>query len=119
MILGVGTDIIEIDRIKKACENENFLLRIFTDEERNQAAGNIRILAGDFAVKESVAKVFGTGFQGFLPKDIEVLRNELGKPYVVLYNGALELYHNMKMINLHVTISNSKKYASAFAAGEG
>jgi len=119
MILGVGTDLIEIERIRKACENERFFLKIFTEKERKQAAGNIKILAGNFAVKESVAKVFGIGFRGFMPANIEVLRDGLGKPYVILSGGALKRYDSMKMTDIHVTITNSKEYVSAFAVGEG
>ena len=54
MIVGIGTDLIEIERIKKACEKEAFLVRVYTEEERRQAGGNASRLAGDFAVKEAV-----------------------------------------------------------------
>lgn len=47
--------------------------------------GKVSRLAGDFAVKEAVSKVFGTGFRGFGLLDIEVLRDELGKPWVRLH----------------------------------
>ena len=60
MIVGIGTDLIEIERIKKACEKEAFLVRVYTEEERRQAGGKVSRLAGDFAVKEAVSKVFGT-----------------------------------------------------------
>lgn len=51
MIVGIGTDLIEIERIKKACEKEAFLVRVYTEEERRQAGGKVSRLAGDFAVK--------------------------------------------------------------------
>ena len=51
MIVGIGTDLIEIERIKKACEKEAFLVRVYTEEDRRQAGGNASRLAGDFAVK--------------------------------------------------------------------
>lgn len=72
-----------------------------------------------FAVKEAVAKVFGTGFRTFMPGDIEVLRDELGKPYVRLYGGALEQFEKMGMEQIHVSISNTNGLAMAFAVGEG
>ena len=90
MILGVGTDLVEIDRMRKACEKEYFVSRTFTEAESRQAGGSASKLAGSFAVKEAVAKVFGTGFRTFMPGDIEVLRDELGKPYVMLYGKAEE-----------------------------
>ena len=72
MLTGVGCDLIEIERVKKACEKEAFLLRVYTEEECRQADGRISVLAGTFAVKEAVAKVLGTGFRTFMPKDVEV-----------------------------------------------
>lgn len=119
MILGVGTDMIEIERVKKACEKDAFLKRIYTCEECRQAKGNASTLAGNFAVKESVAKALGTGFSTFMPRDIEVLRDERGKPYVCLYGGAKRRFEEMGMKRVEVSISNTKEYALGFAVGEG
>ena len=95
MILGVGTDLVEIDRVRKACERDSFVGRTFTELERRQAGGKISRFAGSFAVKEAVAKALGTGFRAFMPIDIEVARDELGKPYVNLYRGAKALAHEL------------------------
>lgn len=119
MILGVGTDMVEIGRMEKACRKDAFLKRTFTPEECRQAEGKPSKLAGNFAVKEAVAKVFGTGFRTFMPGDIEVLRDELGKPYVVLYRGAKLLAEQMGIGRIWVSITNTKEYAVAFAVGEG
>lgn len=106
MILGVGTDLVEIDRMKKACEKEHFVSRTFTEAESRQAGG-------------SASKLAGSGFRTFMPGDIEVLRDELGKPYVRLYGGALEQFEKMGMEQIHVSISNTNGLAMAFAVGEG
>ena len=53
MILGVGTDLVEIDRMRKACEKEHFVSRTFTEAESRQAGGSASKLAGSFAVKEA------------------------------------------------------------------
>lgn len=119
MLAGVGCDFIEIKRIEKACEKEAFLSRVYTKEERRQAEGRIPMLAGSFAVKEAVAKVLGTGFRTFGPSDIEVLRDELGKPYVKLYGRARELADERRIIRIEVSISDTKDHAMAFAVGEG
>ena len=119
MVLGTGTDLIEIERIRKACEKDSFVVRTFTERESRQAKGSASKLAGSFAVKEAVAKVLGTGFRTFMPIDIEVLRDELGKPYVRLYGGALEQFEKMGMEQIHVSISNTNGLAMAFAVGEG
>ena len=105
MIVGIGTDLVEIERIKKACEKEAFLVRVYTEEERRQAGGNASRLAGDFAVKEAVSKVFGTGFRGFGLLDIEVLRDEFAD--------------SLKITRIHVSITNTGSLASAYAVGEG
>lgn len=117
MVKGIGTDIIEIDRIRSA--SESFFKRMFTDNEMLLFHGNnYETLAGCFAVKEAVAKAFGTGFRGFTPKEIEVLRNELGKPYVVLYGNALERLKSLNAVAIFVSISHSKSNAIGFAVIE-
>ena len=52
MIIGVGTDLIEIERVGKACEKQAFLSRVYTEEECRKFGGNAAKLAGNFAVKE-------------------------------------------------------------------
>ena len=119
MLTGVGCDLIEIERVEKACEKEAFLLRVYTENERRQADGRASVLAGTFAVKEAVAKVLGTGFRSFMPKDVEVLRDELGKPYVVLHGNAKRTALEKNIKRIEVSISNTKEHVMAFAVGEG
>lgn len=119
MVIGVGTDLIEIERIKKACRKKAFLSYIYTAEECRQAKESYSRLAGNFAVKEAVAKVFGTGFYCFKPIDVEVLRDQRGKPYVQLYGGARVLQEELGIVRFHVSISNTADYAVAFVVGEG
>ena len=119
MIIGIGTDIIEIERIKKACAREAFLLRSFTMPEREFIAGRAEKAAGNFAVKEAVSKVMGTGFRGISLNEIEVLRDSLGKPYIRLYGRAGERALNMGIEKWHVSISNTKTLAIAYVIGEG
>ena len=111
MIVGIGTDLVEIARVEKACEKQAFLSRIYTQEERRQAGERALKLSGDFAVKEAVAKALGTGFRKFMPVDIEVLRDELGKPYVILHGEARRLSKELGVTQIHVSISNEKEYA--------
>ncbi|GMQ56861.1 holo-ACP synthase [Vallitalea sediminicola] len=121
MIKGIGNDIVEVDRIEKAIHNKRFLEKFFTsDENKLFAAKNYRgeTIAGNFAVKESVSKVLGTGFVHFAPIDIEVLRDDKGKPYVILYNGAKDLARQLDISMIHVSISHSKDNVIAIAIGE-
>lgn len=119
MIVGIGTDLVEMERMERACRREAFLSRVYTEEERRQAGKGVSRLAGDFAVKEAVAKALGTGFRRFEPADVEVLRDELGKPYVRLHGGAKQLAGELGIRRIHVSITNTKQYAAAFAVGEG
>lgn len=121
MIKGIGNDIIEINRIEEAIKNKKFLEKFFTQKEnilfesRNYQPQTI---AGNFAVKEAVAKVLGTGFVGFSPIDIEVLRDEKGKPYVTLYNKAKEIASDINITDIYVSISHSKSNVVAVAVSQ-
>jgi len=104
MITGVGIDIIEIERIEKILnEKSNFLERNFTKNEL-KLNKKTETVAGNFAAKEAFAKALGTGFRGFGLVDVEVLRDELGKPYIV-FQG--------EQINANVSISHNRSTAVA------
>lgn len=121
MILGIGTDIIEIDRIDKAINNTPmFLEKVFTKEEIQQLNSNknrVESISGNFAVKEAVSKALGTGIRGFSLKDIEVFRDNLGKPIVEVSEKIKELIKEKKF-TFHVSISHNKTTAIAFVVLE-
>lgn len=108
---------VEIHRIA-GIKRTYVLDRMFTEEERRQAGDKVSMLAGDFAVKEAVAKALGTGFRGFGPEAIEVRRDALGKPYVCLFGGAKRQFECLGGTGVHVSISDTKEMACAFAVIE-
>ena len=120
MIIGIGTDIIEIDRIKKAIENnKNFLKKVFTIKEIEMfEKRNMRfeVIAGNFAAKEAISKAIGTGIRGFSLLDIQILRDELGKPIAYLSNNIDKVIKKNYTIN--ISISHNKTSAIAFAVLE-
>ncbi len=118
MITGIGVDLIEVKRVRKACEKEGFLKRCFTEHELKLIKADGNKAADNFAVKEAVAKMLGTGFRKFGLLDIEVLRNPAGKPYVILHQGAKELAKEQGITAIHVSITNTREYANAFVIGE-
>lgn len=118
MIFSVGTDIIEIERVERACQKLNFTKTVYTDEEIRLFSDKSRSMAGNFAAKEAVAKAFGTGFGRIQPKDIEILRDDKGKPYVVLYNEAKTFAQGNNITAVKVSISHNKRDAVAFALTE-
>lgn len=119
MIKGIGIDMVLISRMEKNASKEHFLHRIFTETELVECKGFPARLAGNFAIKEAVAKMFGTGFRSFMPIDIEVRRDELGCPYVTLYGKALELQKNRGIVSIYVSLTNEGEYVCGVAVGEG
>ena len=123
MIIGLGTDIVEIDRVRSMIERhgENFLRRCFTPDEiayadRHRDAA-VRF-AGRWAAKEAVVKVLGTGFvKGITFYDIEVLPLDSGQPRIELSGGAQNMASGMGISSVLITISHAKLYATATAVG--
>jgi holo-[acyl-carrier protein] synthase len=117
-IKGLGSDIIEIDRIRKSYEHHGarFLSRLFSPDEQNyclQFKDPAPRLAARFSAKESVAKAIGTGFRGKLSwLDIEIRNDPLGKPYVLLSDA---LKKELEDPIILITISHCKLYASTTA----
>ena len=121
MIIGIGTDIIEIDRIKVAIERTpSFLSKAFTEKEIELfKAKEMRVetIAGNFAAKEALSKALGTGFRGYSLQDFEILRDQLGKPIVNISKKAREEIGG-RVLNINVSISHNKSNAIAFAIVE-
>lgn len=117
MVKGVGTDIVEIERIKNA--RKSFFKSVYTDREMSKLHGNrYNSLAGMFAAKEAVAKALGTGFMGFVPRDIEIVQDEMGKPFCFLNNGAQKRLDEIGATKVFISISHSKENAVALAVIE-
>lgn len=119
MIKGIGIDIIEIDRIRQALvKNNGFIDRIFTPNEKKifvERNYPPHTIAGFFAAKEAVSKALGTGIRNMQWKDIEILKDPLGKPYVKLHNNAKDLAYSMNIDKVLISISHSKDNAIAQA----
>lgn len=117
MIVGIGVDSIAISRVQKAMERKHFVEKIFTDEELAQMDPKRRRAASDFAGKEAVVKVFGTGFDGVEAGEISILRNEKGAPFIKLYGNAKKKAEEMKINKWHISITNTENIATAFVIG--
>lgn len=122
MILGIGTDIVKVERIKDIMDRTpKFLNRICDNNEVEYLQGrNLRaeFVAGRFAAKEAVAKALGTGFREFSFKDIVVEYTTLGKPIVVLKGKAKLLAKKNGNYKVHLSISHEKDIAIAYAVIE-
>lgn len=114
----VGIDIIEIKRIEKLfSSHEDFLRRIYTQKEVEYCTPKkykYQHFAARFATKEAVFKALGTGWAGNMKwTDIELLNDELGKPYLNLYGGVKELADKKNIHNIAVSVSHCHEYAIA------
>lgn len=119
MVLGIGTDIIEIARVKKALENKAFIERVFSKTEQDyceargaQAAASY---AARFAGKEAVMKALGTGLAGGRLLEIEIMPDEKGKPQVFLSGSFALLAAENKVEQVMISLSHCRDYATAQA----
>ena len=119
MIVGIGNDIIEIERIEKAISKEGFKNKIYTQRELEniKKRGNrAETYAGVFSAKEAISKAIGTGFREFSLTNLEILNDDLGKPYVVVSEKLDKIIKSKKEdYQIEISISHSKKYAIAMA----
>lgn len=120
-VLGLGVDIVEIDRMKLALERTPRLKeRVFSADERwyceHKAKPWIHY-AMRFAAKEAVLKALGTGFSGMRFCDVEVLREEKGRPVPRLSGRAAERAEELGIVEMHLSLSftHSTAVASAVA----
>lgn len=119
MIYGIGTDIIEIERIHEALNrNLKLLDKLFSDEELimlKEKKFKPESVAGNFCAKEAIVKSVGTGLRGFSLKDIQILRDDFNRP-IVKTKGKFKIFCEENDIsNIMVSISHSKNYATATA----
>lgn len=121
MIFGVGTDLVEIARIKRTYERygQHFVDRLLTDREKTLFARThrkVRFLAMHFAAKEAIVKAMGTGFSnGVWIRDIGTYPDALGKPCVEMSPRALEVCRQRGAGEGFVSLSDEKGLAQAFA----
>ena len=125
MILGIGSDLCNIDRIQKSLDRfgDRFINRVFTDTERGKAEGRPFTRAGTyakrFAAKEAFSKAVGTGFKrGVFMRDIGVVNQRSGQPTLQLTGGAKERLDAMipqgHAAEIHLTMTDDYPFALAF-----
>ncbi|WP_429911146.1 holo-ACP synthase [Glycocaulis sp.] len=125
MIIGIGTDIIDIRRIERSIERfgDRFKNRVFSAGERAKAESRMREVdtyAKRFAAKEATAKALGTGiYRGVIWRDLEVINLKGGKPTMNLSGKALERARALTPegmdFTVHLTLTDDYPWAQAFA----
>ena len=117
-ILGIGNDIIEIERIRKSIENHGYrlLARLFTTKEQDYCLkykDPIPHFAGRFSAKEAIVKALGTGFGEHASwLDIEILNDARGKPNVHFSTTVNQRLNHPRVL---VSISHCQQYVTAMA----
>ena len=121
MIYGIGTDIVNISRFKKMKSIKSFSKKILSvDELKISSTYNeeklIKYLAKQFAAKEALSKAFGTGIRKpILFKELEILRDENGKPYFNPLGDVKKTLINLGITKTHVSLADESEHAIAFA----
>lgn len=124
MIVGLGIDIIEINRIAEVYQKhpERFLRKILTDREESyclQFADPLPEIAARFAAKEAFSKAIGTGMtRGVIWKDIEVIKDPGLPPRIHLKGEAKEWTDRLGINNIHLSLTHSEKNAAAVVTVE-
>lgn len=118
MILGIGLDVIEVDRVQEKIEKEQgFRELVFSKEEIaycEPLAHKYEHYAARFAAKEAFFKALGTGWtKGTLYNEILVLGDELGKPHLSLIGTTAETLQHIDLSKINISISHLKNIAAA------
>ena len=116
----IGIDIIEISRIREAVKHwgNAFLERIYTPAELELYRDHPQSLAVRFAAKEAVIKALGVRAKGIGYTQIEILSGDNGKPTLRLYGQAKKFASVLGLIDIAISLSHSREYATAVAAGQ-
>lgn len=113
--LSVGTDIIEIARVRKSCERSTFVERVYARCEKEYFSTRhdpAESMAGCWAAKEAFAKSIGTGVRGFELSEVAVRHDGLGCPHLVFSGNAAELVRS-RGLTFSLSITHTKEYAAA------
>jgi len=118
-IFGIGSDIVNISRIKKSLKNKNFKKRLFSKNEIEVSENKFSkasSYAKRFAAKEAFSKAIGTGISGGMSfKDILVKNDKKGRPYIQLLGNTKSIVQRTikKRYKIFLSMSDEKKYALA------
>ena len=117
--LATGIDIVEVQRFRDLSPSirERFFQRVLTAGEREAMAGQFERAAGFFAAKEALSKALGCGIGPISWQEIEILKNEQGKPELKLYGNALKIAVQAGISDWSLSISHTRQNAIAMVIG--
>jgi holo-[acyl-carrier protein] synthase len=122
-LVGLGTDLVEVERFRLAMQRRARLAeRLFSDDEREYAFRQFdpaKNLAARFGAKEAVMKALGVGLWKFAFRDVEVVRRRSGAPTIALYNRAADLASERGVRSWHLSLTHTDTMAMAVAVAMG
>ena len=117
MILGIGLDVVSVDRLRKWQNIKGIFKRYFHETEitavEKKGSMKIHSLAARFAAKEAYGKALGTGLKGLSLNDIAVMNDENGKPWMKLYGKARDSLRKIGGNKIFVSLTHEHDYALA------
>ena len=123
MVIGLGIDVVKVERLKYWMDKKELLKRFFHPAELSDAyargKGAVMSLAVRFAAKEAYGKALGTGLRGFSLTDIQVRNDKLGKPEMVLYGNAEEALKKFGGKRVLISLTHEEENGIAIALIEG
>lgn len=117
MIKGIGTDILEVERIQKAIEKDALKEKVFSAREIAycQKDKSAQSFAARAAGKEAFFKALGTGWRDKMNiNEVEILNDDLGKPFIELSGETLKVFEQKGGGHIHISLSHIKEHAIAF-----
>jgi len=123
MIIGIGTDIVDVARIAKSIEKASFTKKIFSKTELmycEKRKNKAESFAARFAAKEAFFKALGTGWRGGMAfNEVEIRNDKLGKPTLHVLGKTAEISATKNIKTIHVSLSHTKEMAMAMVVLEG
>jgi len=117
LIYGIGVDMTEISRVRKACEGRRFVEKVFSQREAELYGDRPEKLAAGFAAKEAFGKALGTGVRGFSLNEVELLRDGLGRPYYEFSGRAAGIVESAGL-TAHVSVTDEGDLVTVFTVLE-
>ncbi|WP_276929396.1 holo-ACP synthase [Herbinix luporum] len=126
MIKGIGTDILEINKLYPIIQqedyiNDSFIRKVFTDKEIELAESRpipVNCYATRFSGKEAVFKALGVSSDSLRLNEIEILSDKNGKPYVNLLGKAARIAKEKEITQILISLSYDNKYSMAFCIAQ-
>lgn len=123
MIVGLGIDIVHVDRMRHWWSNTKLLRRFFHEDEiasvKQRKSSATLSLAARFAAKEAFGKALGTGMRGLVLRDIQVVNSHNGKPSIKLFGSALKALEAHRGSTVHLSLTHEQNSAVAVVIIEG